>query len=319
MQRYILQRLLTTIPVLLVVGSVVFLLLRLAPGDPASVLAGPEARPEEVAKMRAALGLDQPVPVQFVKWIGQIVRGKFGASHRSGDSVLSLIGKRIEPTLSISILAQLAAIVIAIPLGVLVGWKAHTRIDRIVMVFAVMGFSMPIFVLGFILMAIFGTWAFGMSDPLLPVAGYRKFFDVGFFTYFKYLILPATSMALVMIALIVRVTRSSVLEILEEDYIRTARSKGLTELIILVRHALRNAAIPIITIIGIQVGVLIAGAVVVESVFAIPGIGRLLVEAIAARDYPVIQGVLIVSAGTYVGVNLLVDISYAYLNPKIRY
>ena len=316
---YIVRRVLASIPVLLVVGIFAFLLLRLAPGDPAAVMAGPEAPADQVAKMREALGVDQPIPVQFVKWVGQLLRGEFGNSYRSGDPVLNLIGRRLEPTLSISILAQLITIVVAIPLGVLAAWKARTWVDRCVMVFAVLGFSMPIFWLGFILMTIFGIWSFGLSEPLLPVAGYRNFFEFGFFTYFKYLILPALSLAFVMTALVARVTRSSMIETLEEDYIRTARSKGLGENVVLIRHALRNASIPVITIIGLQIAVLIAGAVVTESVFAVPGIGRLVVEAISARDFTVIQGVMIVTAGTYVGVNLLVDISYAYLDPRIRY
>ena len=316
---YIVRRVLASIPVLLVVGIFAFLLLRLAPGDPAAVMAGPEAPADQVAKMREALGIDQPIPVQFVKWIGQLGRGEFGNSYRSGDPVLSLIVRRIEPTLSISILAQSITIVVAVPLGVLAAFKAHTWIDRSVMIFAVVGFSMPIFWLGFILMTIFGIWSFGLSEPLLPVAGYRNFFDFGFFTYFKYLILPASTLAFVSIALVSRITRSSMIETLEEDYIRTARSKGLTEKVVLARHAFRNAAIPIITVIGLQIAVLIAGAVVVESVFAVPGIGRLVVEAISARDFTVIQGVMIVTAGTYVGVNLLTDISYAYLDPRIRY
>lgn len=316
---YIVRRVLASIPVLLVVGIFAFLLLRLAPGDPAAVMAGPEAPADQVAKMREALGIDQPIPVQFVKWIGQLGRGEFGNSYRSGDPVLSLIVRRIEPTLSISILAQSITIVVAVPLGVLAAFKAHTWIDRSVMIFAVVGFSMPIFWLGFILMTIFGIWSFGLNEPLLPVAGYRNFFDFGFFTYFKYLILPASTLAFVSIALVSRITRSSMIETLEEDYIRTARSKGLTEKVVLARHAFRNAAIPIITVIGLQIAVLIAGAVVVESVFAVPGIGRLVVEAISARDFTVIQGVMIVTAGTYVGVNLLTDISYAYLDPRIRY
>ena len=316
---YIVRRVLASVPVLLVVGIFAFLLLRLAPGDPAAVMAGPEAPADQVAKMREALGVDQPIPVQFVKWMGQLLRGEFGNSYRSGDPVLKLIGRRLEPTLSISILAQLVTIVVAVPLGVLAAWKARSWVDRSVMAFAVLGFSMPIFWLGFILMTIFGIWAFGMSEPVLPVAGYRSFFDFGFFTYFKYLILPALSLTFVMTALVARVTRSSMIETLEEDYIRTARSKGLGEKVVLIRHALRNAAIPVITIIGLQIAVLIAGAVVTESVFAVPGIGRLVVEAIAARDFTVIQGVMIVTAGTYVGVNLLVDISYAYLDPRIRY
>ena len=316
---YIFRRVVASVPVLLVVGIFAFLLLRLAPGDPAAVMAGPEAPADQVAKMREALGVDQPVPVQFVKWMGQLLRGNFGNSYRSGDAVLGLIGRRIEPTLSISILAESITIVVAVPLGVLAAFKAHTWVDRSVMVFAVLGFSVPIFWLGFVLMTLFGIWSFGLSEPLLPVAGYRNFFDFGFFTYLKYLMLPSLTLAFVSIALVSRVTRSSMIETLEEDYIRTARAKGLAEKVVLMRHALRNASVPIVTIIGLQVAVLIAGAVVVESVFAVPGIGRLVVEAISARDFTVIQGVMIVTAGTYVGVNLLVDISYAYLDPRIRY
>ena len=319
MKAYILRRLLATIPVLAVVALFTFTLLRIVPGDPAAVLAGHEASTEDVERIRTRLGLDRPLPVQLGAWIGQLVRGDLGYSIRKGDeSVMSLIMGRIEPTLSLAIITEVAAVLIAVPIGVLAAWKANTWIDRAVMVFAALGFSMPVFWVGFILIWIFGLWAFGLDFPLLPVAGYSPLGE-GLGQYARHLILPAITLGLVLIALIARMTRASMLEILREDYVRTARAKGISENLVLVRHALRNASLPIITVIGLGVAALLSGAVVTESVFAIPGMGRLAVDAIVARDYPVIQGLIIVLATLYVFINLAVDIIYAYLDPRIRY
>jgi peptide/nickel transport system permease protein len=318
MQAYILRRVLATIPVLVVVALFAFTLLRVIPGDPAAVLAGHEATAEDVARIRSKLGLDRPIHIQLVAWFSNLLQGDLGVSIRSNMPVLSLIAKRVEPTLSLTLLTELVAISLAVPLGVLAAWKANTWIDRVVMIFASVGFSLPVFWLGFILIWIFGLWAFGLDQPILPVAGYRPFAD-GFGTYLKYLILPSAALGIALMALIARMTRASVLEILKEDYVRTARAKGLGEKLVLTRHALRNASLPIITVIGLGVAALLSGAVVTESVFAIPGMGRLVVDAIAARDYPVIQGMIIVIATVYVFINLLVDISYAYLDPRIRY
>ena len=318
MLAYIIRRLLATIPVLVVVGLFTFFLLRFTPGDPAAVIAGNEATHEEYLEIRERLGLDDPIYVQLGKWAGRMLQGDFGDSIRSGKPVFELIRGRIGPSVSLTLATELIAILVAIPLGVLAAWKANSVVDRGVMVFAAIGFSVPIFWLGFIMIWIFGLWAFGLDNPILPVAGYSKITD-GLGEYIRHLILPAASLGLVVIALIARMTRASVLEVLKEDYVRTARAKGITERAILIRHALRNASLPILTVVGLSLAGLLSGAVVTESVFAIPGLGRLAVEAIATRDYPIIQAMIILIGGFYVFINLAVDILYAFLDPRIRY
>ncbi len=318
MQAYIARRLLATIPVLVVVALFVFALLRFTPGDPAVVLAGQEATAEQVEMIEQSLGLDKPMYVQLWQWVKDLGNGELGNSIRSNKPVLQLIIRRIEPSLSLALATQLFAVVIAVPMGVLAAWKADSLLDRVVMVFAAVGFSMPAFWLGFLLIWVFGLWAFGFDNPILPAGGYIDFRE-NFFQYIRHLILPAITLGLLVIALIARMTRAAMLEVLNEDYIRTATAKGLSENTVLVRHALRNASLPIITVIGLAVAALLSGAVVTESVFFIPGMGRLAVDAIAARDYPVIQGLIIVVAGVYVFINLVVDIAYAFLDPRIRY
>ena len=318
MQAYIARRLLATIPVLVVVALFVFALLRFTPGDPAVVLAGQEATAEQVEMIKQSLGLDKSMHVQLWQWVKDLGNGELGNSIRSNKPVLQLIIRRIEPSLSLALATQLFAVVIAVPMGVLAAWKADSLLDRVVMVFAAVGFSMPAFWLGFLLIWVFGLWAFGFDNPILPAGGYIDFSE-NFFQYIRHLILPAITLGLLVIALIARMTRAAMLEVLNEDYIRTARAKGLSENKVLVRHALRNASLPIITVIGLAVAALLSGAVVTESVFFIPGMGRLAVDAIAARDYPVIQGLIIVVAGVYVFINLVVDIAYAFLDPRIRY
>ncbi len=315
---YLIRRLLATIPVLVVVGLFTFLLLRFTPGDPAAVMAGNEATQEEYLEIKEKLGLDDPIHVQLGKWSVQILRGDFGTSIRSGKPVFDLIKTRIGPSVSLTIATEIIAVLVAIPLGVLAAWKANSFIDRAVMVFAAIGFSVPIFWLGFILIWIFGLWAFGLDNPILPVAGYSRI-DDGLLDYLRHLALPAFSLGLVVIALVARMTRASVLEVLKEDYVRTARAKGLTEKTVLIRHALRSASLPILTIIGLGLAGLLSGAVVTESVFAIPGLGRLAVDAIATRDYPIIQALIILIGTFYVFINLAVDIAYAVLDPRIRY
>ncbi len=318
MLAYIIRRLLATIPVLAVVGLFTFFLLRATPGDPAAVIAGNEATHEEYLEIRERLGLDDPIYVQLGKWTGRMLQGDFGKSIRSGKPVFELIRGRIGPSVSLTVATELIAVLVAIPLGVLAAWKANSVVDRGVMVFAAIGFSVPIFWLGFIMIWIFGLWAFGLDNPILPVAGYSRISD-GLGEYIRHLILPAASLGLVVIALIARMTRASVLEVLKEDYVRTARAKGITERAILIRHALRNASLPILTVVGLSLAGLLSGAVVTESVFAIPGLGRLAVEAIATRDYPIIQAMIILIGGFYVFINLIVDILYAFLDPRIRY
>ena len=318
MLAYIIRRLLATIPVLAVVGLFTFFLLRATPGDPAAVIAGNEATHEEYLEIRERLGLDDPIYIQLGKWTGRMLQGDFGKSIRSGKPVFELIRGRIGPSVSLTVATELIAVLVAIPLGVLAAWKANSVVDRSVMVFAAIGFSVPIFWLGFIMIWIFGLWAFGLDNPILPVAGYSRISD-GLGEYIRHLILPAASLGLVVIALIARMTRASVLEVLKEDYVRTARAKGITERAILIRHALRNASLPILTVVGLSLAGLLSGAVVTESVFAIPGLGRLAVEAIATRDYPIIQAMIILIGGFYVFINLIVDILYAFLDPRIRY
>jgi len=305
--------LLATIPVLGVVAVLVFLMLRLTPGDPAAILAGDAATSEQIAAIRATLGLDQPLVVQFGIWIAKVLTGDLGQSFYFRIDVATLIGQRLEPTLALTALTILLSVVMAIPLGVLAAWRFGGWFDRALMGFSVLGFSVPVFVLAYLLI-----WLVSLKLGWLPVQGYVRIAD-GFFLCVKHLILPAITLSVIYMALIARVTRASVLEALGEDYIRTARAKGLPELRVLVRHALANAAVPIVTVIGIGVALLIGGVVVTESVYAIPGLGRLTVDAVLARDFPTIQGLILFFSAIYVLVNLLVDLSYVFLDPRIRY
>ena len=309
----ILRRLLATIPVMGVVALFVFALLRLTPGDPAAIIAGDYATPQDIARIRSALGLDRPLLVQIGIWLGQLVRGDLGTSIFSGLPVITLIKQRLEPTVALTILAMLLAVLTAVPLGVLAAWRQGSWVDRLVMGLAVSGFSMPVFWLGFLLVWLFSVWW-----GVLPVQGYRPL-SAGFVPFIRHLILPALTLSLVFMALIARMTRASMLTVLREDYIRTAFAKGLAPSSVLTRHALKSASLPIVTIIGVGFALLIGGAVVTESVFALPGIGRLSVDAILRRDYPVIQGVILVVSGVYVILNLIVDLLYLLLDPRIRY
>jgi len=309
----ILRRLLATIPVMGVVALFVFALLRITPGDPAAIIAGDYATTQDIARIRASLGLDRPLRVQLTIWLAQVVRGDLGTSIFSGLPVSTLIKQRIEPTVALTLLTMLISVLAAVPLGILAAWNQGSWLDRGVMIFAVSGFSMPVFWLGFLLVYVFSVWL-----GLLPVQGYTPFAQ-GFVPFLKHLILPALTLGLVFMALIARMTRASMLGVLQEDYIRTAFAKGLAPGWVLRRHALKAASLPIVTIIGVGFALLIGGVVVTESVFALPGIGRLSVEAILRRDYPVIQGVILVMSGAYVLVNLVVDLLYVVLDPRIRY
>ncbi len=310
---YIFRRTLATIPVMAIVGLFVFSLLYIAPGDPAAVIAGDQASPEDVARIRANLGLDRPFLVRFAEWTGQIVRGDLGTSIFTALPVTALIKQRIEPTLSLTLVTLVVSIIVAVPLGVLAAWKAGTWIDRLIMAFAVLGFSVPVFVVGYVLAYVFGLWL-----EWLPTQGYKPLAD-GVWPWLENLILPSLALSGIYIALIARITRSTMLDVLSQDYIRTARAKGLGTGPTLFVHALKNAAVPIVTVIGIGMALLIGGAVVTESVFVIPGLGRLTVDAILRRDYPVIQGLVLMFSFVYVLVNLLVDISYTFLDPRIKY
>src|SRR5579863_784723 len=313
MYAYVLRRLLATIPVMAVVAVFVFLLLHLAPGDPAAIIAGDYAQPADIARIRTELGLDQPIYVQFWRWLWSLLHGNLGVSIFSGLPVTRLIAQRLQPTLAIASGTIVMAVAIAVPLGVIAAWKAGSWIDRLVMVFAVLGFSIPVFVIGYIFI-----YAFAIALPLFPVQGYAPL-DRGLGPFLHTIFLPCFVLAILYAALIARITRASVLEILTEDYIRTAHAKGLSARAVLFGHALRNAAVPIATVIGVGVALLLGGVVVTESVFNIPGLGRLTVDAILHRDYPVIQGLILVFSLIYVGINLLVDLSYAVFDPRIRY
>jgi peptide/nickel transport system permease protein len=291
----------------------VFALLRIAPGDPAAVIAGDYAQPGDIERIRHQLGLDQPILTQLVIWLGRIAQGDLGVSIFSNLPVTRLIGQRLEPTFALSVTTMLFAVTLAVPMGVLAAWRAGTWIDRFVMIFAVLGFSFPVFWLGFLLI-----YGFSVKLAWLPVQGYRSIGE-GLVPFLEHITLPTITLGLVYMALIARITRASVLEVLGEDYIRTAHSKGLGPREVLWGHALKNASVPIVTIIGVGVALLIGGVVVTESVFAIPGLGRLTVDAILHRDYPVIQGIILIFSAAYVFVNLLVDLTYTVLDPRIRY
>jgi peptide/nickel transport system permease protein len=305
--------LLSTLPVLGVVAVLVFLMLRLTPGDPAAVLAGDQATTEQIAMIRANLGLDRSIPEQFVIWLGHLLQGDLGQSYYYKLPVTELIAQRLEPTLSLAVVTITLAVLIAVPLGVVAAWRFGGWLDRGVMAFSVMGFSVPVFVSAYLLI-----WLVSLKLGWLPVQGYKRLSE-GLGPWLYHLTLPAITLSLIYIALIARVTRASVLETLGEDYIRTARAKGLPEVLVLRRHALANAAVPIITVIGIGVALLIGGVVVTESVYAIPGLGRLTVDAVLARDFPTVQGVILLFSFVYVLVNLLVDLSYVFFDPRIRY
>ena len=313
MTAYILRRLLATIPVMAVVAVFVFFLLRLAPGDPAAIIAGEDATAAQIAAVRGKLGLDRPILEQFVVWLGGMLQGDFGTSIFSNLPVTRLIAQRIEPTLSLMLTTLLVAVSLAIPLGVLAAWKARHLVDRLVMSFSVLGFAMPVFLVGYVLM-----YLFAVKLGWLPVQGYVPIRE-GFWPWAESLVLPSVALGITYMALIARITRASMLEVLAQDYIRTATSKGLATDRVLLLHALKNASVPIVTVIGIGIALLIGGVVVTESVYAIPGLGRLTVDAVLARDFPTIQGVILFFSFVYVLLNLLIDMSYVLFDPRIRY
>jgi peptide/nickel transport system permease protein len=311
--RYALRRLAATIPVMGVVALFVFSLLYLSPGDPAAVIAGDIATEEDIARIRASLGLDQPYFVRFGTWLWALLQGDLGTSIFTGLPVSTLIGQRVEPTLALTLCTLIVAIALAVPLGVIAAARAGGWIDRVVMAVAVLGFSVPVFVLAYALVLLFAV-----QLEWLPVQGYSSI-TKGFGPFISHMILPSVALGITYMALIARITRASMLDVLAQDYVRTAHAKGLAPAAVLMGHALKNAAIPIVTIIGIGIALLIGGVVVTETVFAIPGIGRLTVDAILRRDYPIIQGVTLLFSAIYVLVNLLVDLSYSLFDPRIRY
>jgi peptide/nickel transport system permease protein len=313
MWSYLLRRILAVIPVLLVVAIIVFLMLRLTPGDPAANIAGDAATSEDIAQLTVKLGLDKPLLVQFGIYMKNMLTGDFGESFYYKRSVMSMVADGVEPTLSLALFTIVIACLIAVPIGTLAAYKQGSWIDRIIMGFSVIGFSVPVFVIGYILI-----YVLSVKLEWFPVQGYQHIAEgIGGWAY--RLILPASALSVIFIALIARMTRTSVLEVLNEDYVRTARAKGLPQRKVLLKHALRNAAVPIVTVIGIAIAVLISGVVVTESVFVIPGLGLLTLDAIQGRDYPTVQALIIVFAVVYVAINLIIDLIYTILDPRIRY
>jgi peptide/nickel transport system permease protein len=310
---YLIRRILAAVPVMGVVALFVFLLLRLTPGDPAAIIAGDTATPEQIERIRISLGLNEPLYIQFFTWIGKLLHGDLGVSLISNVPVLHMIGQRLEPTISVALSTLVLSILIAVPLGVVAAWRHGTWIDRFVMGLSVIGFSVPVFVIGYVLVQIFA-----IDLQWFPVQGFRSIHR-GIGPFLERITLPTVELSFIYVALIARMTRAAMLDVLGEDYVRTARAKGITESSVLLRHALRNAAVPVITVIGTGFALLISGVVVTESVFNLPGIGRLTVDAVLARDYPVIQAMILLTSGVYVGVNLLIDLAYTLLDPRIRY
>lgn len=309
---YLIRRILSTLPVMAVVAVIVFLLIHLSPGDPAALIAGDMATVDDITKLRASLGLNEPLWRQFTLWATRLAHGDLGTSIFTQVPVTQLLAQRLEPTVSIALLTMFIALVVSIPLGVLAANCAGTWVDRVVMLFAVLAFSVPVFLVGYLLI-----YGFAIQLRWLPVQGYTSISE-GVLPWLRSLVLPCVNLALVYIALITRMTRATVLEVLHEDYIRTARAKGLALLPVL-GHALRNAAVPIATTVGVGIALLIGGVVVTETVFAIPGVGRLVIDSVQRHDYPVIQSVLLLSAGVYVLINLFIDLSYTMFDPRIRY
>ena len=312
MTAYIIKRLLAIIPILIFVGLVTFSLVHIAPGDAANIMAGDYAGPDDVKIIRAELGLDKPVLQQFVEWVGRTARGDLGSSIFSGIPVVELVRLKIGATLSLTVTGGILAILIGIPVGVLAAWRAGTLSDRIIQLWAAAGISIPGFWLGFIMI-----WAFSVNLRIFPVIGYVPPTE-SIVEWIRHITLPSLLLGVTSSAVIIRMTRASLLEVFREDYIRTARSKGLAESAILFRHALRSGAIPVLTVIGFLAAALITGTVVTETVFTIPGLGRLVADSVQTRDFPIVQSLLMLLASVYVIVNLIVDISYVVVDPRVR-
>jgi len=310
---YIARRLLAAIPVIIMVAVVVFAMLRLTPGDPAAILAGDDATTEQLEQIRQSMGLDKPILTQFAVWVGQLVQGDLGQSLLSRKPVLDLISERVGPTVALAVSVLIVTILVAIPMGIIAARHRGKLLDRVVMTLSVFGFSVPVFVVGYLII-----YLLALKLGWFPVQGYRPLAN-GFWPFAQRLVLPTLALSGIYIALVARITRSSIIEVMNEDYIRTARAKGARESTILLRHALKNAAVPIVTIIGIGVAALITGVVVTESVFNLPGLGRLVVEAVLARDYPIIQGLILLFSLAYILINLVVDVLYTVFDPRIRY
>lgn len=313
MGAYAVRRLLSTVVVMATVGVFVFLLLRLSAGDPAAIMAGDTATPQMIAALRVQLGLDDPLPVQFYHWAASMLGGDFGTSIFTGLPVLQLITQRLEPTVSLAVLTMIVAVTLGVTFGILAAWRAGGFVDHALTGFSALGFSVPVFVIAYFL-----VYALALKIHWFPVQGYAPI-GQGVDTWLEHLVLPTTALSLPYIAFIGRISRASMLEVLSEAYMRTAAAKGASSYAMLFNHALKNASVPILTVIGISFAYLVGGVVIIETVFNIPGIGRLVMDAIDNRDYPVIQGVLILVSGLYVLINLLVDLCYTLVDPRIRY
>jgi peptide/nickel transport system permease protein len=313
MLKFILRRVAASIPVMLMVAIVVFAILRLTPGDPAAIIAGDSATPQQLDEIRRVMGLDKPIYTQFLMWIWRLLHGDLGTSLLSGVPVFDMVAQRVGPSLALSLSTITLSVMVAVPLGILAAWRQGKLLDRVVMATSVLGFSVPVFVTAYLLILVFS-----IKLGWFPVQGYKPL-DAGFWQFVRALTLPTIALSTVYVALIARITRTSIIEVMGEDFIRTARAKGLRERGVLTGHALRNAAVPIVTIIGVGVAMLISGVVVTESVFNLPGLGRLVVEAVLARDYPVIQALILLFAFVYVFINLIVDSLYTVFDPRIRY
>jgi peptide/nickel transport system permease protein len=311
--RYLLRRLGTVVPVLLVVSVVVFSLIHLTPGDPVTIMLREEADPATAATLRRQLGLDRPLPVQYLTWLGHALRGDLGRSIRTNQPVAEAIRQRMPVTLSLAAAALLGALLVGLPAGILAAVRRNSAVDLLTAALAVSGVSLPTFWLGVLLVFWFSV-TLGWLPPIGWVSPSRDL--VG---WLRSLILPAVTLGTAIAAVVMRMTRTSLVEVLDVDYIRTARAKGLAERRILLGHALRNALIPVVTEVGLQAGALLGGAVITETIFALPGIGRLLVDAIFQRDFPIVQGVVLVLAVNFLAVSFLVDLAYAWLDPRIRY
>lgn len=310
---YTIRRLLLAIPVLLIVATGVFLLLRLAPGDPAGVILGPDATEQQRLALRRELGLEDPLPVQYARWLGRTVQGDLGRSLFLNKPVTAALLERAQPTLLLTALALLVAVTVGLPTGVFAARRRGSWLDLGTMGVAMLGIATPTFLLGLLLI-----FVFAVRLRWLPVAGYQPL-SAGLWESLRYLILPAITLGVAQGALLGRMTRSMMLDVLNQDYVRTARAKGLTERAVIVRHALRNAFIPLLTVIGLITAALMSGAVVTEQIFNIPGVGRLLIQAIGRRDFPLVQGAVLVIAGVYVLINLLVDLLYGLIDPRIQH
>lgn len=312
MLKFVLKRALSALPVVGIVSAIVFLFLRLA-GDPVASLLGENATAQQVAEIRQAMGLDRPVAEQFLIWLAHIIRGDFGLSLVSREPVWRMVSERLESTLSLSMTTILFSIVVAVPLGLFAARHRGGWIDRIINLVCTAGFSMPTFVVGYLL-----VWLFAIRLPWLPAQGYAPLAQ-GVGPWLSHLVAPTVAMSTVFIVLIARITRAGAIEVLNQDYVRTARAMGASEMRVFHLFVLRNAAMPIVTIIGVGIGVVLTGVVVTETVFNLPGLGRLTIEAVLARDFPVIQCMIILFSLTYVLINLTVDIVYSLLDPRVRY